>query len=81
MPAYVGCPDFCPGIFGENGINMKQLSILLGLVFFPFVVHSQNLEKVKTWFYENYRGIKTDQEISEFLSENREIKECLDNYY
>jgi|GEM_PF-3224789 len=60
---------------------MKKLSILLGLVLLPLLVHSQDLEKVKTWFYENYWEIKNDQEIGQFLGENKEIKERLDNYY
>lgn len=60
---------------------MKGLVIFIGLLLLPFLVHSQDLEKVKNWFYDNYREIKNDQEISEFLRENQEIKERLDNYY
>lgn len=60
---------------------MKLLTILLALFLSPMLAHSQDLEKVKNWFYENYREIITDQEISEFLSENQEIKKRLDNYY
>ena len=60
---------------------MKGLVLFIGLLFLPILVHSQDLEKVKTWFYENYREIKTDQEIAQFLTENKEIKERLDNYY